>query len=561
MTNDKGPVTVFMTTIQAWQHIYSNVEKEQSPSGRGGFQTLFYSKAGLTPDEISEMEGRLLYFPSKTAEPIKRLFFVTSSGKAVVAQIAVLPEPDQFGRQGRYLAHALALPLQDLLKIGGDPFSIFQKFTFLTSVAEAIKQGNFKSGDIPPVSLAVTPALAQAWQIAQPWSPAEFKKLTLLALRVEQQTAQREAITFAGTPEQIETALEAAFLAVPTRLRPRCTFDTYFYRCNLVATFYWAIGLPEPPVSIKFALVDGATRQVSGDAPTTPQTAYERWVLAQIETQSLAEISRQRDTAFAVAEWLDSREADQSLIETAPSNLISAILEVNPDVVRDRLQSELARTLPDPLLDRATDYLYQHLSATALFYKLRQGFISSEVAAALYDSYAVQKFAPPPSAELKALPLLLAETEHALLSLFVAFWASPRRQLPEALQASEMPLYRQFVEMALSLGLLEPLKLLVPERGSAFLDLYLTTRVEDWVDLVEALLAVEEAACLSRLTGPLSKLSRKELHALAKLTRQQPDVPPDFLAALEAAIAALPPERGVKGFLKSAWRRLPGVGE
>ena len=65
-----------MATIQAWQHIYSNVEKEQSPQGRGGFQTLFYSKAGLTEDEIEEMEGRLLYFPSKV-EPVKRLFFAS----------------------------------------------------------------------------------------------------------------------------------------------------------------------------------------------------------------------------------------------------------------------------------------------------------------------------------------------------------------------------------------------------------------------------------------------------------------------------------------------------
>ena len=69
-----------MTTIQAWQHIYSNVEKEQSPQGRGGFQTLFYTASGLTEAEIEEMEGRLLYFPSKV-EPVKRLFFATSTGK------------------------------------------------------------------------------------------------------------------------------------------------------------------------------------------------------------------------------------------------------------------------------------------------------------------------------------------------------------------------------------------------------------------------------------------------------------------------------------------------
>jgi hypothetical protein len=37
-----------MTAIQAWQHIYSNVEEAQSPRGRGGFQTLFYTTGSLT---------------------------------------------------------------------------------------------------------------------------------------------------------------------------------------------------------------------------------------------------------------------------------------------------------------------------------------------------------------------------------------------------------------------------------------------------------------------------------------------------------------------------------
>ena len=86
-----------MTTIQAWQHIYSNVEKEQSPQGRGGFQTLF-SSSDLTELEVEEMEGRLLYFASDV-EPLKRLFFTTSTGKGVVAQIVFLPTGQQYDIQ------------------------------------------------------------------------------------------------------------------------------------------------------------------------------------------------------------------------------------------------------------------------------------------------------------------------------------------------------------------------------------------------------------------------------------------------------------------------------
>ena len=44
-----------MIPVQAWQHIYSNVEKAQSPKSRGGFKTLFYTTYGLTEVEESEM--------------------------------------------------------------------------------------------------------------------------------------------------------------------------------------------------------------------------------------------------------------------------------------------------------------------------------------------------------------------------------------------------------------------------------------------------------------------------------------------------------------------------
>ena len=89
--------------VQAWQHIYTSVERDQSPHGRAGFQTLFYSRSGLTEAEVQEMEARLVYFPSEI-EPVKRLCVTISTGKVMVAQIVHLAEPDRLGRTGRYLA-------------------------------------------------------------------------------------------------------------------------------------------------------------------------------------------------------------------------------------------------------------------------------------------------------------------------------------------------------------------------------------------------------------------------------------------------------------------------
>jgi hypothetical protein len=39
-----------MSKIKAGQHVYASVEKEQSPRGKGGFQTLFYTLEALTED-------------------------------------------------------------------------------------------------------------------------------------------------------------------------------------------------------------------------------------------------------------------------------------------------------------------------------------------------------------------------------------------------------------------------------------------------------------------------------------------------------------------------------
>jgi hypothetical protein len=72
------------------------------------------------------------------------------------------------------------------------------------------------------------------------------------------------------------------------------------------------------------------------------------------------------------------------------------------------------------------------------------------------------------------------------------------------------------------------------------------------------LIEVKEIACLSRLSGYVSQLSRKELNKLDKLIAEQEATPDNFRQAVARAIAALPPEGGLKGMLKAVWRRLPG---
>jgi hypothetical protein len=546
-----------MSTIQAWQHIYSNVEKEQSPQGRGGFQTLFYSKGGLAEAEVEEMESRLLYFPSKV-EPVKRLFFTTSTGKGVVAQVVSVPSPDQYGRGGRYLAHSLIFEPEAMFQFEVEPFLVFRHFSFASTVAEALALGEFKTGNIPPVSLPLSASLAGDLQAARAWSAPELQKLAMLALRVEQQAQQRNALTVTGEPEQILDALEAAFLSVPLSLRPRCSFDTYFYRCNLVATYFWATGLPEAPVSVKFAHVDGQTRRVQGETLPQPESAYESWVMQAIQAGDLARIVRYRDNAFALGAWLDGREYDLVLLNAAPSELIVSVFKSSPGSVEAGLRRQVASKLPAALVDRATRTIYQHTDELNLYRQLRQGIELPHLLETLYKSYEAERFAGPTRSELKALAELLEKHEAPMFSLFVTFWSSPDKELPKSLKRAEEADYRQFVKLASTLRLIEPLKLLVPGRGEAFLDIYLATRPEDLPKLVEALIEAKEFTSLSRLTGYLGGRSGKDLKKIERMIADEEDTPPAFLQAVTQAIEALPPDEGFKGFLKSVWRRLPG---
>ena len=71
------PVLV-MPTVTAWQHIYSNVEASDSPSNKGGFQTLFYSHEGLSQEDVRHIEKRVFYLTGGH-QTNKTRFFHSSS--------------------------------------------------------------------------------------------------------------------------------------------------------------------------------------------------------------------------------------------------------------------------------------------------------------------------------------------------------------------------------------------------------------------------------------------------------------------------------------------------
>lgn len=541
-----------MTTVHAGQHLYANVEKEQSPRKQGGFQTLFYTHSAMTEGESEEIEAYL----SSDGGAVKWLFFPTSTGKRVVAHIVPLVGPDRHGRRGRYLAHSLVFTPEAFVHLGADPFWVLRHFRFLTTVEEALVRGDFQTGDMPVVALEVPGEPTPDTAVARCWSTQELQKLLLLALRAEQMAGDHKAVAFVGEPQQVRNALETVFFAVPTLLRQHCTFDTDFglKKRNFGATYCWAIGEPEPPSDFRFTLVDTQSHQVLGAITGQPETAYERWVLEALARNDLEAIASLRDEAFTLCAWLEGHADGVSLGAAMPPEVVVSVFRVNAPQVREMLRNRLGKQVSPILVPRIFEPIYRHTEPVELFRQLRQGFELFQLLQMLYQVYETLGCRAPQREEIRALGAILQHTEHRDLHLLHACWTNRRKELREGLERLSEDDYSHFVHTALRCGIGEPLAFLIPGRGEAFLELYLASnaiRDQDLVAVVWAVLEAGEVSHLPRLIPYIPEQSARKLRTIAKTLSRRADIPESFRCAVSDAITALPPEKGLRDLLRA----------
>ena len=559
-----------MSSIRAAQHIYANVEKEQSPDNRGGFQTLFFTHSDLTETEVSDMEPNLLYFPSES-ETVKKVFFTTETGKIVFSQIVPLPAPDSAGRGGRYLAHSFIFSAPDFARLRLNPIRIFQNLPFATDIPEALALGDFETGNLPAATLNFPQESDPVPETVLHQSAEAFKNLTRIALNADRMAREKTAVAFTGNTEEIENALEAAFFAVPLSQRANCSFDTYFYRCNLVATYYWGVGL-ERAANPNLLVIDAHSGQVTKMLSATDRSAYECWAVAAIEAGNLAHISEYKETAFAISEFLHSRTSDNVLLDSTSAKIVQSVFQAAELQVRERLSLVLNEQLPALLTKRIFEKIYRHYDAPELLDRLRHGFDQVLLADTLYDIYAAKNGAAPESAEIKELKQFIRLNDHQNLRLMLAFWGGPK-ELQRVLEPLDLETYIRFVRQALRFkmadrltllkrgdvgealksGILTPLTLLVAGKEQPFIELYLKTYTGaecDWTGLVEALSGTGEAHCLSLLAPYMPDLKAKEIRALKKIVLKNPDFPELFCQAVLEAAEALPKKKGLRGIFR-----------
>src|SRR5687768_6542647 len=95
---------VLDVTLTAGQLVYTNVEKQDSPTGRDGYQVWLRSPEVLGDGDETALMTRLGDFEARDVgdEPFARhQYFTLPSGRVVLARTVPLAETDKFSRAGR----------------------------------------------------------------------------------------------------------------------------------------------------------------------------------------------------------------------------------------------------------------------------------------------------------------------------------------------------------------------------------------------------------------------------------------------------------------------------
>lgn len=441
-----------MKPITAFQLIFTNVEADQSPRKRPGFQTLFYTREGLSEAEVLEVEARLFYVP-KGEQSRKRLFFRTSGGKAVVAQIVPLAGADQFGRTGRYFAHALIFSSEGFQQLKNNPFVVLDQFAFWTTVEKALAEGDFTSGNIPPSELSLSPQEPSLLvdELVDSLEPSQLRILLLLSAQAPRLLAERRAISFLGPTEKMYDLLKALFELIPPPLRVQCHFDTYFVEGTLSRLPYWAVGLPaSQPRSPNLFPFDLEQRRFGYEIPCQPEGSFERWLEWVCEQGSPASLARDSEPAYHLGEWFEGRLSDPQILPTVEPNLLYNFADQNKDSLKDRLRVRLKQqtgnALGERLFSHVISWIDQH-GGKAL-HSLLQDFGASQLEEWVHQIYADSTQQPDP-AELHDLQQFALKYQLSRLQLQCLRWAKEWKQLTEELRRASEDEFRGVAEWAL----------------------------------------------------------------------------------------------------------------
>ncbi len=521
-----------VNTIPAGQFVYSRVDRDRSPNRRDGFQTIFYTRDRLTKKEIEEIEPRVLYYAGD-GQPLKRVFFLTSTGKAVIAQMVPLAETDSAGRGGLYLAHGLVFEGNDFESIGAHPFGVFKRFPFISSLNDAFAQGDLKTGNIPDANYSACPEEDREHELnlAVKWPAKELKKLAMAALAAEYLAEKRSAVYFVGPVSKIEEGLAAALFAVPTRQRFRCSFAAHFYKCNLNSTFFWGVGQDKPPANPHYLVVDVVKKILDGDCPEM-DTCYGRWLSRTIESESFVDLVEHKDRAEALGNMLDGKEHNERLAREAPEKIVATMCEANPRPYQQHVFQTLARVLHSRFL--AKRLLASVISDEKLRFSTLWGVSFADLVKMLFYSFRKNDYRVPEEEwpEFQAVVDRARDeaNNHEVVGLELILACKKKNVADVRSRISRLSKewYIDFVTRSVASRFIEPAALLLPGRSEMFFAGVEKSegalQDEDILAVIQTLVANGDTNRLDQVVPYLNGVSKNTLKSIEQYIRAQMQV-------------------------------------
>jgi hypothetical protein len=533
-----------MSNIYAGQHIYGNVEKSESPSNIGGFQTLFYSKDLISESESDEIERRLGYFPSED-NPEKILFFKMGE-KFVTTQIIPLEDVDKFGRKGAYIAHSFVFLNKEFEKFKYNPFVIFDLFqdNFVKTLLDALARGKREDQNIAPVEFPLNKEKIRSQEIEiinsiNLWNQEEIKKLVFLAINEQKLKAESKSFIISGNQHEIRNTIKAIFSLIPDKVRSSCSFDTYFLGCNPVATKYWTYCYPKAPnLSPQLILANTDTRTVS-NVNIDISTPFEKWIFSSNYPDDIKEKCIFRNTALEIDRFLTNKDFDkEKILKSINSPNLEMFLEINQSLLQVKLQSYFKGLLSDNFAKyvlKAVTSVYNSQPKAVLFQKLINGFDNDEIINYLFNE--IKGIKSPSKQEINELKEFITKNKDKLLQILFIKWTGTFDDVSKNLKTLTDNEY--IIAMDLLIENVEIKYLIVDSKISLFTEIFVSEAAEKkdlrekTLELVKIYFDLNQIPLLSKIIPIIPKLNRTLLVSIQDYIAVQKEdkkknIPEDF---------------------------------
>lgn len=516
-----------MIEIRPRQHIYTHVEKSQSPLREKGFQTLLYSHQGLSVDDVRLLERRAFYDVNENT-PARKQSYPLDSNRWVVGQMLPLPEPDALGRGGRYLVHNLILSTDDWRKIKHNPFHIFAANPFFTRVEEALAKMEQAPGDISPMMLRVEPIDERSTlqELSSGWAVGALSTLGGLGWRANDLLASHKTLALQISQEQLLSILHLAILLAPRSARLGCSFDTYFHKCDPARTPVWIAGFQTIP-GPEFMPIKASPLDVSDVYPFQAKTPFEQWWLSCIEHKVWEELVYNQDLALAMEQVLygSAHNPEKEMILQADSKHIAFFSAVNKSSLEKKLLEKLSATLSPFLAVRLLPFYVADSDAT--WKMLLNTPDLSQMAEWSYRAFFRQ--AKMPDDQLLILGRLATQTQHKGLRFLFAFWQRTKdiRAWRTQLESISLDEYRFYLQELSSSPEFSPYEWWSDKKANLWMEFFGPSLIrDDAVRLAKHLIAVQNGEILELLAEPIRALPVADQQTIKKILQPYPRLAP-----------------------------------